>query len=301
MPGSDPKSPSRAVVLGGGGATGIAWEVGVLAGLRQSGATLSGADAVFGTSAGAFVGAALASGYDLERLYAEQVRAAEAGPAVAASEDLRTAWYAAFVQGGGDPRAVGAALGRIATQHADPVTREVRRAVVRARLVTAEWPASLRVTAIDADTGELHVLDRASGVPLADAVSASGAVPGIWPMQKFLGRRWIDGGMVSAANARLAEGFDRILVIAPLAAAHGPIPGAVEDVAALNMAAPNMAAPNMAELDNHTRTAVLIKPDEDAAEAIGPNIYDHTRAAAAAAAGHRQGVAAAPELAALWQ
>ncbi|MGW7003626.1 hypothetical protein ACWGCW_12530 [Streptomyces sp. NPDC054933] len=52
------------------------------------------------------------------------------------------------------------------------------RAVVRARLATTDWPATLRITAIDADTGELHTFDRQSGVPLLDAVSASGAVPG---------------------------------------------------------------------------------------------------------------------------
>ena len=46
-----------AIVLGGGGVTGIAWEIGVLAGLLDAGVDL-GADAVFGTSAGSFVGAA---------------------------------------------------------------------------------------------------------------------------------------------------------------------------------------------------------------------------------------------------
>ena len=47
----------RAIVLGGGGVTGIAWEVRVLAGLRSAGVDLN-ADAVFGTSAGSFVGVA---------------------------------------------------------------------------------------------------------------------------------------------------------------------------------------------------------------------------------------------------
>ena len=37
----------RAIVLGGGGVTGIAWEVGVLAGLHAAGVDLN-ADAVFG-------------------------------------------------------------------------------------------------------------------------------------------------------------------------------------------------------------------------------------------------------------
>ena len=48
-----------ALVLGGGGITGIAWEIGVLAGLAEAGVDLSGADLVVGTSAGSVVGAQL--------------------------------------------------------------------------------------------------------------------------------------------------------------------------------------------------------------------------------------------------
>lgn len=55
--------------------------------------------------------------------------------------------------------------------------------MVGSRLVTTDWPTGLKVTAIDAETGELHLFDRRSGVQLIDAVSASGAVPGIWPLE----------------------------------------------------------------------------------------------------------------------
>ena len=53
-------------MLGGGGVTGIAWEVGLLAGLREGGADVSGADLVIGTSAGSAVGAVVASGVVVE-------------------------------------------------------------------------------------------------------------------------------------------------------------------------------------------------------------------------------------------
>ncbi len=46
---------SRAVVLGGGGVAGVAWEIGLLAGLVAEGVDLTGADAVVGTSAGSVV------------------------------------------------------------------------------------------------------------------------------------------------------------------------------------------------------------------------------------------------------
>jgi NTE family protein len=44
---------SRALVLGSGGIVGIAWEIGVLAGLAEHGVDLREADLVIGTSAGA--------------------------------------------------------------------------------------------------------------------------------------------------------------------------------------------------------------------------------------------------------
>src|SRR4051812_45548934 len=55
---------SRALVLGGGGPVGIAWESGLVAGLAQGGVDLATADFILGTSAGSFVGARLALGSD---------------------------------------------------------------------------------------------------------------------------------------------------------------------------------------------------------------------------------------------
>jgi hypothetical protein len=52
----------RALVLGGGGPVGIAWESGLIAGLAESGIDLSGADFIVGTSAGSVVGAQIAMG-----------------------------------------------------------------------------------------------------------------------------------------------------------------------------------------------------------------------------------------------
>ena len=65
----------RALVLGGGGVTGIAWETGLIAGL---GIDLAAADVIIGTSAGSLVGTDIACGQDLEALYQAQLRAAGA-------------------------------------------------------------------------------------------------------------------------------------------------------------------------------------------------------------------------------
>ena len=70
------RRPGVALVLGGGGVAGIAWEHGVLRGLEEAGAALS-ADVVFGTSAGSVVGARILGDPDLERWYRHETRPVE--------------------------------------------------------------------------------------------------------------------------------------------------------------------------------------------------------------------------------
>lgn len=67
------ESPMKlTLVLGGGGVAGIAWETGLLKGLRDAGVDLTGADVIIGTSAGSVVGAQLANGCELDTLYAKK-------------------------------------------------------------------------------------------------------------------------------------------------------------------------------------------------------------------------------------
>jgi NTE family protein len=63
---------SRALVLGGGGLTGIAWETGVLLGLKDEGVDVSEWDLVVGTSAGSIVGSMVLGHPDLEAYYTIQ-------------------------------------------------------------------------------------------------------------------------------------------------------------------------------------------------------------------------------------
>ena len=64
---------TRALVLAGGGVTGIAWEIGVLDGLAAAGIELRSADLIVGTSAGATVGAQVAGPTPIEDLVARQL------------------------------------------------------------------------------------------------------------------------------------------------------------------------------------------------------------------------------------
>ncbi len=72
----------RALVLGGGGPVGIAWETGVAAGLAAEGVKLADADFILGTSAGSFVGAQLSGGRDPKALAAQQIELGRNPPPV---------------------------------------------------------------------------------------------------------------------------------------------------------------------------------------------------------------------------
>src|SRR5215469_2625038 len=56
-----PAAGERALVLGGGGSTGNAWLIGVIAGLFDAGLDVTGADLIIGTSAGATAAAQISS------------------------------------------------------------------------------------------------------------------------------------------------------------------------------------------------------------------------------------------------
>ena len=276
-----------ALVLGGGGITGIAWEIGVLAGLADAGVDLTGADLVVGTSAGSVVGAQLTSGADLEALFARQLEP-PTGEKVARMTRAALARYAwAVLRSRGRDvefrRRVGA-LALAAEQAGLTPTEQERLDVIGSRLVSREWPdRDLRITAVDAGTGEFRVLDRTSGIPLLQAVAASCAVPGVYPPVTIDGRRYVDGGMRSAANADLAEGYDRVVVLAPIPRGIGP-----------------MASVD-AQVTGMVCRVAVVSPDADSRAAIGRNVLDPAARAGSARAGRAQAAGVAAAVTEVWQ
>jgi NTE family protein len=263
---------SSALVLAGGGVAGIAWETGVLLGVREVGVTVS-PDLVVGTSAGSAVGAQVLSGLDLEELYARQI--ADEHQELTPELDLERliALYSDIGDlTGGLSMELRIKVGAVA-QEATTVPLAARRAVISWRLPTHTWPATdLRITAVDANTGELVVLDRNSGVDLVDAVMASCAVPAVWPPVPLLGRVLVDGGMRSLTNLDLAAGYDDVLVLVPMA---GPaLTRVTDDADALRAAG---------------ATVTVIAADEQAAAVMAANPLDPALRRPAAEQGRRQG------------
>jgi NTE family protein len=268
----------QALVLGGGGVAGIAWTTGLLAGLAAHGQDLTGADLIVGTSAGATVAAQITSGVALADLLARQADPARQTPEIPAEIDLEkfVADFGAAFQDAGSPAEVRQRVGALALA-ADTVSEVDRRAVIAARLPSHDWPEQrIVLVAVDAETGEPRLFDRASGVALVDAVAASCAVPGIWPPTTIDGRRYLDGGVRSGENADYAAGATRVTIVAPLGL-ESPLPGEKALLAVVE------------DLRKAGAEIALISPDEASVAAIGQNPLDPSTRTPAAEAGHTQG------------
>ncbi|MFD3678280.1 patatin-like phospholipase family protein [Streptomyces sp. NPDC058613] len=274
-----------ALVLGGGGLTGVGWECGILYGLARAGVDLTTADLVIGTSAGSVVGAQLTSGLLTPQELYERQLGDPRGELPARLGAGLIARYALAMARSRDVKAYRRRVGALALA-ADTGTEAERRTVLAARLVSHEWPERrLVVTAVDALSGELKAFDRDGGGRLLDAVSASCAVPGVWPPVTVGGRRFIDGGIRSATNADLAAGYARVVVIAPMAMGAGLIPSPAAQADRLRAAGARV---------------LLITPSAAARKVFGRNVLDPARRDPAARAGLDQASGHAAEARAVW-
>jgi NTE family protein len=276
----------RALVLGGGGVTGVAWEIGILLGLAEAGLDLSAADLFVGTSAGSVVAAQLTSGVPLDRLFDAQLAdatgeiAAHMSRAALARFVLAMAWP-------GDPQRARARLGHAALR-AKTVSEAERRGVIERRLPSHDWPQQrLLIPAVDAETGAVVVFTKDSGVSLVDAVAASCAVPLVWPPMTIGDHRYVDGGVRSVANADLAAGCERVVVIAPTTAGLRRADRLSSQVRALNKAGKDVRA-------------TVVSPASAARTAIGPNVLDPSHRAASAKAGLMQAAGEVTRVQAVW-
>lgn len=293
---------SRALVLGGGGPVGIAWEAGLLAGLAEGGVDLSQADYTLGTSAGSVVGALVAMGRAAGDIAAPIIAEADRPreiPSQVAEERPGAPNMMILLQkmqeaasGERDPQEVRREIGEfsLAAQTVDEETFLSGFGRQLAEAGDGIWPGrGYACTAVDTLSGEFVVWDAAAKVNLSRAVASSCSVPGVFPAITLNGRRYMDGGMRSATNADLAKGHDRTVVIAVRLAA-----GEFGD---------RMMAPVKREigvLEEAGGQAQLIVPDEASTAAFGMNLMNPRHRPAAAKAGLDQGRAMATSLRDFW-
>jgi NTE family protein len=159
---------------------------------------------------------------------------------------------------------------------------------------------ALRVTAVDAESGELVVFGTGgrTDCSVVDAVMASMALPLYLPPVVIGGRRYVDGGLLEVLPLDVASRIPADLVVAvdvgPVAAAPppgsrvGPALLAAHDRAmAVTMAAQRARAVEAWRSAEHRPELVLIEPDVDP---YGTFAFDRT--AEFIEAGYRAGHAA---------
>ena len=293
---------SRALVLGGGGPVGIAWEAGLLAGLAEGGVRAADADFIVGTSAGSVVGALLALGRapgDLAGPIMGEAERPRVIPGAVAENRTGAPDMTVLFQkmqeaasGQRDPKAVRREIGAfsLAAQTVDETAFISGFGRQLAGAGAGDWPGhGYACTAVDCETGEFVVWDAAAKVPLSRAVASSCSVPGVFPAITIGGRRYMDGGMRSATNADLAKGHDKILVIAVRLGA-----GAFAE---------RMMKPlerEMVAIREAGGEVELIVPDDGSAAAFGSNLMNPRQRPASARAGLDQGRRIAEGLGAFW-
>jgi NTE family protein len=295
-----PAAGERALVLGGGGSTGNAWLIGVIAGLSDAGLDVTEADLIIGTSAGSTAAAQITSATPNELLAA--ILAAEPqqrtdpvkpdggrvpiGPVADHLERMSRIIAAAEDAADMRRRMGAAALKMDAASDGSGHTRW--RATVTARLPSQRWPEqAVLITVVDAHTGEPVVFDRHSGVDLVDAVAASTAGG---PPYSIGDHRYIDGGYRSIENADLAAGYGRVLVLSPFGGrSRHPREWGTHLAAQVD------------ELRARGSRVETIFPDSDSEHLFGANAMDLSLRPPAARAGYDQGRALAEQLTEFWR
>jgi NTE family protein len=284
----------KALVLGGGGPVGIAWESGLIAGLAESGVDLSSADFILGTSAGSLVGAQLALGRSPAEIAAPDLAGAVPVPPASSGPPDLTILLTKMLEAASGKRPAEEVRAEIGTWALSTPAMTEEDFIARfAPLLGADsWPTkSYACTSVDAADGSFKVWNHDAGIGLARAVASSCAVPGIYPPISFGGHRYIDGGMRSPTNADVAASYEIVVVVAVTLRS---MPSFITDVFSRRFEAELQA------LRHGGGRVEVIVPDEESCAAFGMNLMDASRRQASAQAGLRQGRSEAARVAGIW-
>jgi NTE family protein len=282
------ENSTRALVLGGGGSTGNAWLIGVVAGLYDAGLDVTAADLTIGTSAGSTAAAQLAGASPTALL--AQVLDAQAPQPKRPNAPVDLTWMTELIAAAEDAADMRRRMGAVALEReaaSDGSWQAQWRATVASRLPSQSWPQrTVLITAVEAQTGEPAVFDRHSGVDVADAIAAS--CSSRLPF-RIGGTPYIDGGYRRNENADLAAGHERVLVLSPFG-------GRTMHPLAWGM----QLAAQVDELGAGGSAVQTIFPDSDSEHLFGTNAMDLSLRPAAARAGHERGTAVVEEVARFW-
>jgi NTE family protein len=282
------------LVLGGGGRQGDAWMTGLLAGLEDAHEfDLRECEYFIGTSAGAVVATRLSCGQQLRRPASDVIRSAS-------GEQLPLPNWAA-----NSAMAIASPFAQLGLRFGTRPRELVRSGALRLLPSPASealdfgdafgsdggrFDGRLRVVAVDRVTGS-RVVFGAPGAPsatIAQALSASCALPLAFAPAVIDGREYVDGAIWSTTNADVAPATRdaQVLIVAPMASLHGPFNPLVRTAA---RAALLLEASAMKTRGARAR---IVTPDRSSAASIGRDLMSDVRLTETQAAGYAQGLGA---------
>jgi NTE family protein len=279
------------LVLAAGGVVGEAWMTGVLAGIEDAaGVDLRRVEGFVGTSAGAMVAARLAAGQRPRRPPGRAQTSAPGEPDTAGRGLLRTAarwgWAATapLAPVATALAAPGGAYARSALLARAPDTgRKLTRLHAEIESLGVRFDGRLRLCCVDKRSGR-RVVFGAPGAPaasVADAVTASCAIPWVFAPVRIGDRDYVDGGLWSVTNldASPARRDTEVLCLDPTAALRSVLRQALRVAVAVELQI----------LRGRGARVHHVVPDEAAATAMGADFMAQAPTADALAEGYRQG------------
>jgi NTE family protein len=279
------------LVLAAGGVVGEAWMTGVLAGIEDAaGVDLRRVEGFVGTSAGAMVAARLAAGQRPRRPPGPAEASAPGEPDTAGRGLLRTAarwgWAATapLAPVATALAAPGGAYARSALLARAPDTgRKLTRLHAEIESLGVRFDGRLRLCCVDKRSGR-RVVFGAPGAPaasVADAVTASCAIPWVFAPVRIGDRDYVDGGVWSVTNldASPARRDTEVLCLDPTAALRSVLRQALRVAVAVELQI----------LRGRGARVHHVVPDEAAATAMGADFMAQAPTADALAEGYRQG------------
>lgn len=279
-------------MLGGGGVVGVAWESGLAAGMLERGIDLREVDVVVGTSAGAIVGAQLASGFLPHVPRERTVPPPPDGPAVDRNSLDLMLLGSVFKLWGAMERTTperAAAIGKLTASMPRDAQKGWHERIAYG-VGIEDWPERpLLVNVVDTQSGQRRTIDRSSGLDVNMVITASSAVPGMFPPVELEGRLYMDGQVHSSTNADvlLPHAPEQVWIAMPTNKVTGQ---------GIGPHAENMLEQEVAALRAAGCRVSVRMPQQEDSERLGKNLMDGRRAGDAFALGVEAGREWADEL-----
>lgn len=240
-----PRGPRIGLALAGGGPIGAIYEIGALCALEDAitGLDFTALDGYVGVSAGGFIAASLANGLSPSALCAAFIEnVGGADDPIAPALFTRPAWGEYARRLAMAPSLLAHAAGQVLSGRASlpglmaEASRMLPTGVFDNRPLEAhltqlfsqpgrsndfrQLARRLVIVATDLDTGEAAPFGQPGwdDTPIARAVIASAALPGLFPPVEIAGRSYVDGALKKTMHATvlLDEGLDLLFCLNPL-------------------------------------------------------------------------------------